>query len=46
MIYSFTVQHCEHVSRRSFEDVVAAFEAELGNVEGDVIPREVKAATS
>jgi uncharacterized protein (DUF302 family) len=46
MIDSFTVQHCEHVSRRSFEDVVAAFEAELGSVEGgDIIPREVAAAT-
>jgi len=47
MIDSFTVQHCEHVSRRSFEAVVAAFEAELGSVEGgDIIPREVAAATS
>jgi uncharacterized protein (DUF302 family) len=47
MIDSFTVQHCEHVSQRSFEAVVAAFEAELGSVEGgDIIPREVAAATS
>jgi uncharacterized protein (DUF302 family) len=47
MIDSFTVQHCEHASRRSFEAVVAAFEAELGSVEGgDIIPREVVAATS
>ncbi len=46
MIDSFTVQHCEHVSGRSFEAVVAAFEAELGSVEGGVIPREVAAATS
>ncbi|AZG77360.1 beta family protein [Methylocystis rosea] len=30
MIDSFTVEHYEHVSHRSFEDVVAAFEAELG----------------
>ena len=47
MIDSFTVQHCEHVSRRSFEDVVAAFEAELGDF-GDptIIAREVAAATS
>jgi uncharacterized protein (DUF302 family) len=46
MIDSFTVQHCEHVSQRSFEVVVAAFEAELGSVEGgDIIPREVAAAT-
>ena len=46
MIDSFTVQHYEHVSRRSFEDVVAAFEAELGSVEDGAIPREVAAATS
>jgi uncharacterized protein (DUF302 family) len=47
MIDSFTVQHCEHVSQRSFEDVVAAFEAELGSVEDPaIIPREVAAATS
>jgi uncharacterized protein (DUF302 family) len=47
MIDSFTVQHCEHVSQRSFEDVVAAFEAELGSVEDPAtIPREVVAATS
>jgi uncharacterized protein (DUF302 family) len=47
MIDSFTVQHCEHVSQRRFEDVVAAFEAELGNVEDPaIIPREVAAATS
>jgi uncharacterized protein (DUF302 family) len=46
MIDNFTVQHCEHISPRSFEDVVAAFEAELGNVEEGVIPREVAAATS
>lgn len=47
VIDSFTVQHCEHASRRSFEAVVAAFEAELGSVEDrDIIPREVAAATS
>ena len=47
MIDSFTVQHREHVSQRSFEDVVAAFEAELGRVEDPaIIPREVAAATS
>jgi hypothetical protein len=32
MIDSYAVQHCEHVSRRSFETVVAAFEAELATV--------------
>src|ERR1700678_1521773 len=47
MIDRFTVQHCEHVSQRSFEAVVAAFEAELGSVEDPaIIPREVAAATS
>jgi uncharacterized protein (DUF302 family) len=47
MIDSFTVQHCEHVSHRSYDDVVTAFEAELGSVEGgDIIPREVAAASS
>jgi uncharacterized protein (DUF302 family) len=47
MIDSFTVQHCEHVSQRSFQDVVAAFEAELGSVEDPaIIPREVASATS
>src|ERR1700722_15803897 len=45
MIDSFTVQHCEHVSQRPFEDVVAAFDAELGSVEDPaIIPREVAAA--
>ena len=32
MIDSYAVQHCEHVSRRSFETVVAAFEAALATV--------------
>jgi uncharacterized protein (DUF302 family) len=47
MIDSFTVQHCEPVSSRSFENVVAAFEAELGNLaDPAIIPGEVAAATS
>ena len=46
MIDSYTVQHCEHVSQRSFESVIAALEAELGSVEDGAIPREVAAATS
>jgi uncharacterized protein (DUF302 family) len=47
MIDRFTVQHYEHVSQRCFEDVVAAFEAELGSVEDPaIISREVAAATS
>ena len=47
MIESFTVQHCEHVSQRSFEDVVARFEAEIGDLaDPGIIPREVAAAAS
>jgi uncharacterized protein (DUF302 family) len=47
VIDSFTVQHHEHVSQRSFDDVVAAFEAELGSVEGgEILPREAAAATN
>jgi uncharacterized protein (DUF302 family) len=47
MIDTFSVVHCEHVSQRRFEDVVAAFEAELGNVEDrTILPREAGAATS
>ncbi|PWB95207.1 hypothetical protein C5689_03415 [Methylosinus sporium] len=46
MIDSFTVEHHEHVSHRSFAEVVAAFEAELGSVEDGALPREVAAATS
>ncbi|MFG1461613.1 DUF302 domain-containing protein [Xanthobacter sp. DSM 24535] len=45
MIESFTVQHCEHVSHRSFDDVVTRFEAELGNLsDSTIIPREIAAA--
>jgi choline dehydrogenase len=33
MIDSYAVQHCEHVSQRSFETVVAAFEALAACVE-------------
>lgn len=39
MIDSFTVEHYEHVNHRSFEDVAAAFEAELGSVEDGAILR-------
>ncbi len=47
MIDSFTVEHHEHVSQRSVDEVVAAFEAELGSVEGgEILPHEVAAATS
>jgi hypothetical protein len=33
MIESFTVQHCERLSQRSFEGVVAAFEAAFVGIE-------------
>jgi hypothetical protein len=47
MIESFTVQHCEHVSQRSFEEVVSAFEAELGDLSDPaILPRAAAAATS
>ena len=47
MIDSFSVQHCEHISQRSFEDVVAAFEGELGDLaDPAIVPREAAAATS
>ena len=46
MIDSYFVQHYEHVTERTFEAVVEAFEAELGSVEGgDIFTREVAAAT-
>ncbi|MGA7328670.1 MAG: hypothetical protein WBX25_30330 [Rhodomicrobium sp.] len=32
MIDSYAVQHCEHVSQRAFEPVVAAFEAEFATM--------------
>ena len=32
MIDSYAVQHCEHVGQRSFETVVAAFEAEFATL--------------
>jgi uncharacterized protein (DUF302 family) len=46
MIDSYTVQHCEHVSQRPFEAVVAAFEAELGSVQDGAIPRDVAEAAN
>jgi hypothetical protein len=33
MITTFTVQHYEHATNRSFEEVVEAFEAATGSVE-------------
>lgn len=39
MIDEFTVRHHEHISARSFDEVVAAFEAALGSVEDGGDPR-------
>ena len=37
MITTFTIQHYEHATGRSFEEVVAAFESATGSVEkGDL----------
>jgi hypothetical protein len=33
LIAAFTVQHYEHATDRSFEEVVSAFEAATGSVE-------------
>jgi uncharacterized protein (DUF302 family) len=40
----FTVRHCEYVSSRSFELVVAAFEDAVGSVEDGVFDAQVQAA--
>ena len=40
-----TLIHCEHVSTRSFDDVVAAFEAEIGHAEGDTLRQATEGAT-
>ena len=40
------IEHYEHIRQRSFEDIVAAFKAELGGIEDGAIPREVTAAAS
>ncbi|WP_448045023.1 hypothetical protein [Bradyrhizobium liaoningense] len=45
MIEKFTFRRHEHVSRRSFAVVVAAFVIELaGGADQDIIPRAVAAA--
>jgi uncharacterized protein (DUF302 family) len=41
-----TLIHCEHVSTRSFDEVVAAFEAAVGHAEGGAYLAAVKASTS
>jgi uncharacterized protein (DUF302 family) len=40
-----TLIHCEHVSTRSFDDVVAAFEAEIGHAKGDTLRQTTEGAT-
>ena len=39
MVTTYTVQHNEHVSTRSFDEVIQAFEAATGTVEGGGWPR-------
>src|SRR5439155_13754636 len=40
-----TLVHCEHVSVRSFDEVVAAFEAAVGTVNSEVFRKVVEAST-
>jgi uncharacterized protein (DUF302 family) len=44
VIDEFIVRHCEHVSSRSFDEVVAAFEVAVGSVEDGVFRREIVTA--
>ena len=46
MIDAFTARHYEHVSTRTFEEVVAAFEAATGSVEDGYITKAAGAAKS
>ena len=46
MIDAFTAKHHEHVSTRTFEEVVAAFEAATGSVEDGYITKAAGAAKS
>jgi uncharacterized protein (DUF302 family) len=43
---TYTVQHNEHSTQRGFDDVVRAFEASLGVVEGGVLREIVSSARS
>jgi uncharacterized protein (DUF302 family) len=38
--------HCEHVSTRSFDEVVAAFEGEIGHAEVEMLRRAVEGSSS
>jgi uncharacterized protein (DUF302 family) len=40
-----TLIHCEHVSARSFDEVVAAFRAAVGAGDGEVFRKAVEAST-
>ena len=46
MIDAFTARHYEHVSTRTFAEVVAAFEAATGSVEDGYIAKAAGAAKS
>jgi hypothetical protein len=46
MINAFTVQHYEHATDRSFEEVVAAFEAATGSVEKGELNAAIREAKS
>jgi uncharacterized protein (DUF302 family) len=41
-----TLTHCEHVSARSFDEVVAAFQAAVGAGDGEAFRKAVEASTS
>jgi uncharacterized protein (DUF302 family) len=45
MINKITIQHYEHVSARSFDEVVALFEGAVGSVEEGGLQDEVSAAS-
>jgi hypothetical protein len=46
MIDEFTVRHHEHISARSFDEVIAAFEAAVGSVEDGGIEDDAGATRS
>jgi hypothetical protein len=43
MIDEFTAQHHEHISARSFDEVIATFEAAVGSVEDAGIEDDAEA---
>jgi len=40
-----TLVHCEHVSERTFDEVVTAFEKAVGEITSDVLPKLLAAST-